>query len=94
MIYLAVSEVNHLIAEHGEPSTPSWDEFKEQFVNDIVLAKALQNESVIKLLKSTGEKNIVAIDSDRWLGVSGASGVPTGANSLGKALCLARTTLT
>ena len=55
--------------------------------------KYSQHQALAAELAATGDKTLVLVDADTWLGMSAAGGIPHGRNNAGEALMLVRSEL-
>lgn len=82
-----------LIAANGagiNSSRPDWSDVREPLLLEVLTAKYTQHKELVGPLMATGEKTIVCVDADPWLGMQAPGGVATGANNIGKALEIVR----
>jgi len=87
----AVAIANDVPAQAPQPN---WRERRQEVLLRAVAAKVEQHRDILAdRLLATGDKTIVLIDTNPWLGMAAPGGIATGQNHLGKALMTVRQSL-
>lgn len=69
---------------------PDWREARAGVMLEALRARAAQSDKFAAALRATGDKTIICVDTNPWVGMQAPGGIATGQNNVGKALMLVR----
>uniref|UniRef100_A0A6U6PK25 Ubiquitin thioesterase OTU n=1 Tax=Zooxanthella nutricula TaxID=1333877 RepID=A0A6U6PK25_9DINO len=84
----ASTEQAAILAHGASPHSqrPDWRERRAAVMLEAMRAKVSQNPAFAEMLRATGEKTIVCVDTDPWAGMQAPGGIATGQNNVGKCM--------
>jgi len=77
---------------NGAPcqARPDWREARAGIMLEAIRARAAQSPAFVAALLATGDKTVICVDTNPWLGMQAPGGIASGQNNVGKALMVVR----